>query len=60
MIQSPLLTRDILIIVLRMLAAFVGEEAFLKGVSIYLQKHLYANSVSTDLWNGIGEAAGTI
>lgn len=41
-----------------MLSAFVGEETFLRGVSIYLKKHLYANSVSKDLWNGIGEAAG--
>lgn len=39
-----------------MLSAFVGEEHFLRGVSIYLKKHLYANSVSKDLWNGIGEA----
>ncbi|KAH8117511.1 peptidase family M1-domain-containing protein [Phellopilus nigrolimitatus] len=44
--------------VLRMLSAFVGEETFLKGVSIYLKKHLYANSVSKDLWDGIGEASG--
>ena len=46
------------ITVLRMLSAFVGEETFLRGVSIYLKKHLYANSVSKDLWDGIGEAAG--
>ncbi|KAL5529124.1 hypothetical protein ACEPAG_5098 [Sanghuangporus baumii] len=44
--------------VLRMLSAFVNEETFLKGVSIYLKKHLFANSVSKDLWEGIGEAAG--
>ncbi|TDL27596.1 hypothetical protein BD410DRAFT_782728 [Rickenella mellea] len=42
--------------VLRMLLAFVGEERFLKGVSIYLKKHLYANSVTKNLWDGIGEA----
>ncbi|KAG8927425.1 Aminopeptidase 2 mitochondrial [Tulasnella sp. 418] len=44
--------------VLRMLAAFVGEETFLKGVSIYLKKHLYGNTVAKDLWDGIGEASG--
>ena len=44
--------------VLRMLAAHVGEEKFLKGVSIYLKKHLYANSVTKDLWDGIAEASG--
>jgi len=31
---------------------------FLRGVSIYLKKHLFANSVSSDLWDGISEAAG--
>ncbi|KZT44121.1 leucyl aminopeptidase [Sistotremastrum suecicum HHB10207 ss-3] len=44
--------------VLRMLSAYAGEEAFLKGVSIYLKKHLYGNSVTTDLWDGIAEATG--
>ncbi|KAF8590749.1 leucyl aminopeptidase [Ramaria rubella] len=42
--------------VLRMLSVYVGEEKFLKGVSIYLKKHLYANSVAEDLWAGIQEA----
>jgi len=36
----------------------VGEEKFLKGVSIYLKDHLYANSEPVDLWNGISEATG--
>ena len=41
-----------------MLANYVGEETFLKGVSIYLKKHLFANSVTRDLWDGIAEASG--
>ena len=45
--------------VLMMLSAFVGEETFLRGVSIYLKRHLYANSISKDLWDGIGEASGS-
>ncbi|TFY57887.1 hypothetical protein EVJ58_g6753 [Rhodofomes roseus] len=44
--------------VLRMLSSYVGEEQFLKGVSIYLKKHLFANSVTRDLWEGIQEASG--
>ncbi|KAF9821576.1 hypothetical protein IEO21_00422 [Rhodonia placenta] len=44
--------------VLRMLSNYVGEERFLKGVSIYLKKHLFANSVTKDLWEGIGAATG--
>lgn len=42
-----------------MLSHYVGEEKFLKGVSIYLKKHLYANSVTKDLWDGIAESSGT-
>jgi aminopeptidase 2 len=42
-----------------MLSKYVGEEKFLKGVSLYLKKHLYSNTVSRDLWEGIGEATGT-
>ena len=41
-----------------MLSQYVGEEKFLKGVSIYLKNHLYANSEPVDLWNGISEATG--
>lgn len=44
--------------VLRMLSHYVGEEKFLKGVSVYLNKHLYANSVTKDLWDGIAESSG--
>ncbi|KAI9431113.1 hypothetical protein H4582DRAFT_2085539 [Lactarius indigo] len=44
--------------VLRMLSKFVGEEKFLKGVSLYLKKHLYSNTVSRNLWEGISEATG--
>ncbi|GLB35338.1 putative aminopeptidase [Lyophyllum shimeji] len=44
--------------VLRMLSNYVGEDLFLKGVSLYLKKKLYANSVTTDLWEGISTATG--
>lgn len=44
--------------VLRMLSKLVGEETFLKGVSIYLKKLAYGNSVTRDLWDGISEASG--
>lgn len=40
-----------------MLSDYVGEDKFLKGVSIYLKKRLFANSVTNDLWEGIGDAA---
>ncbi|KIL68636.1 hypothetical protein M378DRAFT_71638 [Amanita muscaria Koide BX008] len=44
--------------VLRMLANHVGEEKFLRGVSIYLKKKLYGNSVTKDLWEGVSVATG--
>ncbi|OWZ56597.1 aminopeptidase 2 [Cryptococcus neoformans] len=44
--------------VLRMLAGVVGEEKFLKGVSLYLKKHVYNNAETKDLWEGISEASG--
>ncbi|THV07366.1 leucyl aminopeptidase [Dendrothele bispora CBS 962.96] len=44
--------------VLRMLSAYVGEDKFLKGVSIYLKNHMYGNSVTNDLWKGISESTG--
>ncbi|KAH7097538.1 leucyl aminopeptidase [Auriculariales sp. MPI-PUGE-AT-0066] len=43
---------------LRMLVSVVGESKFLEGVSIYLKKHLYGNSITKDLWMGIEEATG--
>jgi hypothetical protein len=42
-----------------MLSNYVGEDVFLKGVSIYLKDHLYGNSVTNDLWSGIAKASGT-
>ncbi|KAF5367551.1 hypothetical protein D9758_003664 [Tetrapyrgos nigripes] len=44
--------------VLRMLSAYVGEDKFLKGVSLYLKDHMYANSITNDLWKGISTATG--
>ena len=43
---------------LRMLSEYVGEEDFLHGVSLYLKKHSYGNTVSADLWEGVAEATG--
>ncbi|KAJ7441762.1 leucyl aminopeptidase [Mycena galericulata] len=44
--------------VLRMLSHFVGEDNFLKGVSLYLKERLYGNSTTADLWKGVEEATG--
>ena len=39
-----------------MLCNFVGQDIFLKGVSIYLKDHLYGNTTTKDLWDGINKA----
>ncbi|KAL1672234.1 hypothetical protein EV122DRAFT_284153 [Schizophyllum commune] len=44
--------------VLRMLATHVGEDKFLKGVSLYLKDNLFGSSVTEDLWKGITTATG--
>ncbi|KAF7304688.1 Aminopeptidase [Mycena kentingensis (nom. inval.)] len=44
--------------VLNMLCDYVGEDKFLRGVSIYLKRHLFGNAVTNDLFTGISEATG--
>lgn len=44
--------------VIRMLAEYLGVEVFLKGVSIYLNRHAYSNATTNDLWAAVGEASG--
>uniref|UniRef100_A0A8C2B541 Aminopeptidase n=1 Tax=Cyprinus carpio TaxID=7962 RepID=A0A8C2B541_CYPCA len=41
--------------VLRMLATFMTEEAFMKGIKTYLDKFQYNNTVYNDLWNCLQE-----
>lgn len=43
---------------LRMLVTHLGVENFLKGVSIYLNKHAYGNAKTEALWAGLQEATG--
>jgi len=39
--------------VIRMLEAYVGEDAFRAGVRRYIKDHAYGNSVTEDLWREI-------
>lgn len=43
---------------LRMMRAYVGEEAFRKGLHNYFARHKYSNTVGQDLWNALSEASG--
>jgi puromycin-sensitive aminopeptidase len=40
--------------VLWQLEQFIGEDVFRDGVRVYLQKHLFGNTVNDDLWSAIG------
>ncbi len=43
--------------VLRMVEAYLGEETFRRGISLYLTRHQYANARADDLWNALAEVA---
>jgi len=43
---------------LRMLEAYLGEDAFRTGVRTYLARHRYANTTAADLWGALEEASG--
>lgn len=43
--------------VLRMLEQYLGAEQFRRGISLYLSKHKYANTETTDLWDAIEESS---
>ena len=44
--------------VLRMIEAWIGPEAFRKGVSAYLSEFKYANAEGMDLWRHLEKASG--
>lgn len=43
---------------LRMLEAYLGEDAFRKGIRAYMAKHQYSNTTSSDLWTALERASG--
>jgi len=43
--------------VVRMLEAYVGEDAFRDGVRRYIKQHAYQNAVSDDLWAALDAAS---
>jgi aminopeptidase N len=44
--------------VILMLKEYLGDEAFRDGLRLYLKKHAYKNTRSTDLWAAWEEASG--
>lgn len=44
--------------VIRMVHAFIGAEAFRKGLVIYLNRHKYSNATTANLWAALSESSG--
>ncbi|KDE05956.1 hypothetical protein MVLG_03642 [Microbotryum lychnidis-dioicae p1A1 Lamole] len=44
--------------VLKQLCQWIGEDKFIEGVTIYLKKHLWGNTKTIDLWEGIAKSSG--
>lgn len=44
--------------VITMIEAYLGEDAFRKGVRAYMQQHQYQNTVTGDLWSALEKASG--
>jgi len=44
--------------VVRMIERYLGEDSFRRGINLYLDKHRYANTGTTDLWEALDAASG--
>ena len=42
---------------LRMMEGYLGEEAFRRGVALYLKEHAFGNATSEDLWDALQRAS---
>ncbi|KAJ5728773.1 uncharacterized protein N7483_003281 [Penicillium malachiteum] len=43
--------------ILRMISTALGEDVFLSGVRLYLQRHRFANASTNDLWDALHEVS---
>jgi aminopeptidase 2 len=44
--------------VIRMIARYLGTEKFIEGVRLYLKKHAYGNTKTSDLWDALSHVSG--
>jgi puromycin-sensitive aminopeptidase len=44
--------------IIRMLANYLGEKVFQKGLQLYLNEHQYSNASTIDLWNALEKVSG--
>jgi len=45
-------------VIVRMLHQFLGEDNFQKGINYYINKYLYTNATTADLWRALEEVSG--
>lgn len=45
-------------VVIRMIAEYLGQRAFRRGLSLYLKRHSYGNAETKDLWRALEEVSG--
>jgi len=43
--------------VMRMLEQYLGEDAFQKGIALYMERHAYGNTTGDDLWKALTDAS---
>jgi puromycin-sensitive aminopeptidase len=44
--------------ILRMIEAWLGEDAFRDGIRLYMQRHKEANATADDLWGALAQSSG--
>ena len=44
--------------VVRMLEQYLGEDRFRDGIRLYIDRHAFGNTETTDLWDAVEEATG--
>ncbi|RKF60679.1 Alanine/arginine aminopeptidase [Erysiphe neolycopersici] len=43
--------------VIRMLASYLGQDTFLRGIGAYLKAHAYRNATTNDLWSSLSDVS---
>lgn len=43
---------------IRMLHEYLGDSTFRDGLRLYMKRHKYGNTTTSDLWKALGEASG--
>ncbi|XP_071792153.1 puromycin-sensitive aminopeptidase-like [Asterias amurensis] len=44
--------------IIRMLHDYIGNDAFKKGMNVYLERYKYSNTLTEDLWGALAGASG--